>query len=112
MSIRAITCLQNRSPSVIPREVQRNRGRRYYKAVDTNNRAWKMAKRLKQCLLESNSNLRSIVIDKLELKWSPEQILGWLQRAVSKRKSMKSAYATIKGFEVIHMFKKGQFKDW
>lgn len=27
-------------------------------------------------------------------------------------KSMKTAYATIKGFEVMHMFKKGQFKIW
>jgi transposase-like protein len=27
-------------------------------------------------------------------------------------KSMKSAYATVKGFEVMHMFKKGRFKDW
>ncbi|WP_276351020.1 hypothetical protein, partial [Escherichia coli] len=27
------------------REVQRNRGRRYYKAVDANNRANRMAKR-------------------------------------------------------------------
>lgn len=26
--------------------------------------------------------------------------------------SMKSAYATIKWFEVMHMFKKGQFKMW
>lgn len=27
-------------------------------------------------------------------------------------KSMKTAYATIKGFEVMHMFKKGQFTRW
>ncbi|MCL1064266.1 IS6 family transposase [Shewanella benthica] len=27
-------------------------------------------------------------------------------------KSMKTAYATIKGFEVMHMFKKGQFNIW
>lgn len=27
-------------------------------------------------------------------------------------KSMKAAYATIKGFEVMHMFKKGQFNIW
>ena len=26
--------------------------------------------------------------------------------------SMKTAYATIKGFEVMRMFKKGQFKAW
>ena len=34
MSIRAIATALNRSPSTISREVQRNRGRRYYKAVD------------------------------------------------------------------------------
>ncbi len=27
-------------------------------------------------------------------------------------KSMKTAYATLKGFELMHMFKKGQFKFW
>ena len=27
-------------------------------------------------------------------------------------KSMKTAYATIKGFEVMYMFKKGQFNGW
>ncbi|OSL62682.1 transposase InsI for insertion sequence element IS30B/C/D, partial [Escherichia coli H420] len=31
MSIRAIATALNRSPSTISREVQRNRGRRYYK---------------------------------------------------------------------------------
>ncbi|MCR1116050.1 helix-turn-helix domain-containing protein, partial [Escherichia coli] len=36
MSIRAIATALNRSPSTISREVQRNRGRRYYKAVDAN----------------------------------------------------------------------------
>lgn len=47
MSIRAIARLLNRSPSTISREVQHNRGRRYYKAVDANNRAWRMTKRPK-----------------------------------------------------------------
>jgi IS30 family transposase len=44
MSIRAIATALNRSPSTISREVQRNRGRRYYKAVDANNRANRMEK--------------------------------------------------------------------
>ncbi|WP_409022885.1 helix-turn-helix domain-containing protein, partial [Escherichia coli] len=48
----------NRSPSTISREVQRNRGRRYYKAVDANNRANRMAKRPKPCLLDQNLPLR------------------------------------------------------
>jgi len=44
-SIRAIAAFLGRSPSTISREVQRNRGRCYYKAVDANNRASRMAKR-------------------------------------------------------------------
>ncbi len=95
MSIRAIARLLNRSPSTISREVQRNRGRRYYKAVDANNRAWRMAKRPKPCLLESNIELRQIVSDKLELNWSPEQISGWLKRTMPKRKSMQISAETI-----------------
>ena len=51
MSVRAIARLLHRLPSAISREVQRNRSRRYYKAVDANNRAWRMAKRPKLCLL-------------------------------------------------------------
>ena len=39
MSIRAIATALNRSPSTISREVQHNRGKRYYKDVDANNRA-------------------------------------------------------------------------
>lgn len=53
-SIRAIVAALNCSPSTISAEVQRNRGRRYYKAVDANNRANRIAKRTKPCLLEQN----------------------------------------------------------
>ncbi len=76
ISIRAIARLLNRSSSTISQEVQRNPGRRYYKPLDANNRAWRMAKRPELCLLESNSELRHIVIAKLELNWSAEQISG------------------------------------
>uniref|UniRef100_UPI00201A51F1 helix-turn-helix domain-containing protein n=1 Tax=Escherichia coli TaxID=562 RepID=UPI00201A51F1 len=65
MSIRAIATALNRSPSTISREVQRNRGRRYYKAVDANNRANRMAKRPKPCLLDQNLPLRKLVLEKL-----------------------------------------------
>jgi Transposase and inactivated derivatives, IS30 family len=46
LGLREIARLLNRSPSTISREVARNRGRRYYKAVDADNRAKQMAKRL------------------------------------------------------------------
>lgn len=94
-SIREIARLLNRSPSTISREIQRNRGRRYYKAVDANNRAWRMARRPKPCLLETNSELKFIVLEKLESNWSPEQISGWLKRTMPRNKSMRISAETI-----------------
>lgn len=94
-SIRAIARLLKRSPSTISREVQRNRGRRYYKAVDANNRASRMAKRPKSCLLDVNPALRELVLKKLEHKWSPEQISGWLKKTMPHRKTMHISAETI-----------------
>jgi IS6 family transposase len=42
------------------------------------------------------------ILDKLKWYWKPT--LGF--------KSMRTAYATIKGFEVMRMFKKGRFDIW
>lgn len=78
-SLREIAAMLKRSPSTISREVSRNRGRRYYKAVDADNRAKRMAERPKLGHLEVNKELRQLVMAKLELKWSPEQIAGWLR---------------------------------
>ncbi len=94
-SIRSIARLLNRSPSTISREIQRNRGRRYYKAVDANNRSKRMAKRPKQCLLDKNSELKILVLQKLELKWSPEQISGWLKLTMPHVESMHISAETI-----------------
>lgn len=99
LSIRAIARMLNRSPSTISREVNRNRCRRYYKAVDANNRARRMAKRPKPCLLERNTQLKTLVVDKLQLNWSPEQISGWLRqtypRSLFMRISAETIYKTI-----------------
>lgn len=95
MSIRAIARSLNRSPSTISRDVQRNRGRRGYKAVDANNRANRMAKRPKVCLLERDPQLRNLVQEKLELKWSPEQISGWLRRTFPRQNMMQISAETI-----------------
>jgi len=88
-SIRAIARLLGRAPSTISREVQRNRGKRYYKAVDANARARRMAERPKKCLLDKNLELKKHVLEKLELKWSPEQISGWFRKTMPRRKSMQ-----------------------
>ncbi|RXJ65813.1 IS30 family transposase [Veronia nyctiphanis] len=95
MSFRAIARMLDRSPSTISREVARNRGRRYYKAVDADNRAKRLAKRPKPGVLELNPQLRQIVMDKLELKWSPEQISGWLGVQYPRAKRMQVSHETI-----------------
>jgi len=95
LSIRAIARSLNRTPSTISREIQRNRGRRYYKAVDANNRAKRMAKRPKPYLLEVNPELRDVVLEKLELKWSPEQISGWLKKIAPNQASRQISAETI-----------------
>ncbi|WP_444895971.1 IS30 family transposase [Microbulbifer sp. SSSA005] len=94
-SIRAIARSLKRNPSTISREIQRNRGRRYYKAVDANNRAKRMARRPKPYLLEQNPRLKKLVLEKLELNWSPEQISGWLRKTYQADESMKISAETI-----------------
>jgi len=105
MSLRAIARMLNRSPSTISREVSRNRGRRYYKAVDADNRAKRMARRPKLGILELNSELKQVVISKLELNWSPEQISGWLRIQYSRRKGMQVSHETI--YKSIYVRAKG-----
>jgi len=105
ISLRAIARMLNRSPSTISREVARNRGRRYYKAVDADNRAKRMAKRPKLGVLELNSELKRAVMSKLELKWSPEQISGWLRIEYSRNRSMQVSHETI--YKSIYVRAKG-----
>lgn len=95
MSIRAIARKLDRSPSTISREVNRNRGRRWYKAIDADRRAWRFAKRPTPCVLAANSELRELVIEKLQLNWSPEQISGWLKVNLPRRKTMQVSHETI-----------------
>jgi len=105
MSLRGIARMLNRSPSTISREVARNRGRRYYKAVDADNRARRMAKRPKLGILELNPKLKRVIISKLELNWSPEQISGWLRVEHSRKKSMQISHETI--YKSIYVRAKG-----
>jgi IS30 family transposase len=95
MSIRAIARSLGRSPSTISREVNRNRGRRWYKAVDADRKAWRLAKRSKPCLLASNEQLRSLVVAKLQLNWSPKQISGWLRANMHEFNSLDISHETI-----------------
>jgi DNA-binding CsgD family transcriptional regulator len=82
-SIRSIASGMSRSPSMVCREVARNGGRRRYRAVRAEDRAWVSGRRPKVSTLAGDPVLRAVVEEKLGLQWSPQQISGWLRWAVS-----------------------------
>ena len=55
-----------------------NGGARRYRAVVADRRALRLAHRRKPAKLARCPRLRVVVEAKLELRWSPEQIAGWL----------------------------------
>ncbi len=78
-SLRAIAVSLGRAPSTISREIKRNGGQTCYRASQADKHAWDRARRPKRCKLVENPALASIVADKLQLEWAPEQIAGWLK---------------------------------
>ena len=94
-SLRSIAERLMRSPSTVSREINRNGGRRRYRAVKADKRAWEQALRPKACKLVLNDRLRQAVIRKLKRYWSPQQIAGWLKRAYANSKAMNVSHETI-----------------
>jgi IS30 family transposase len=79
LSLRAIAAGMCRSPSTISREVAGNGGRRRYRATVADQAAWARSTRPKVCKLATNPVLAGIVTEKLQRRWSPQQIAGWLK---------------------------------
>ena len=65
--------------ATISREVAANGGRRRYRATVADQGAWARATRPKVCKLATNPVLAGIVSEKLQRRWSPQQIAGWLK---------------------------------
>jgi IS30 family transposase len=53
------------------------------------------ARRPKRCKLAGNPGLRQVVVRKLRLNWSPEQIAGWLKRAHPEDECYHVSHETI-----------------
>ena len=79
-SLRCIATRLRRSPSTISREVDRNGGRRKYRALRAEQAARVRARRPKPAKLAADPLLRLVVADKLAKRWSPGQIAGRLAR--------------------------------
>lgn len=78
-SIRSIATVLGRSPSTVSRELRRNGGSNGYRANRADQAAWDRARRPKTCKLARHRALARQVAAKLQRRWSPQQIAGWLK---------------------------------
>jgi IS30 family transposase len=107
-SLRTIAARLGRCASTVCREVNRNGGRRRYRAQKAEEQASKRARRPKRCLLAINERLRVVVAGKLWEDWSPEQISGWLKREYPDDEAMRISHETI--YRTLFVQAKGALK--
>jgi IS30 family transposase len=94
-SLRTIAVGLGRAPSTVSREVANNQGRRRYRACAAERAATGRARRPKQAKLAQCARLRAAVEAKLELRWSPQQISGWLVTEFPDDPEMRVSHETI-----------------
>ena len=94
-SRRSIARRVGRAPSTIAREVTRNGDARRYRACAADRAALARARRPKVAKLAACPRLRAVVESKLELRWSPQQISGWLVGEFPDDPEMRVSHETI-----------------
>jgi IS30 family transposase len=94
-SCRQIGAALGRSHTTVSREVKLNGGRDRYRALNADRDAWQRARRPKPAKLATSPMLRAVVEHKLELRWSPQQIAGWLSRTYPDCEAMRISHETI-----------------
>jgi IS30 family transposase len=94
-SLRGIARRLGRSPSTVSREVTRNGGRGGYRACQADRAALRLMCRPKVAKLARCARLRAVVEAKLELRWSPQQIAGWLSVEFPNDAEMRVSHETI-----------------
>jgi transposase, IS30 family len=95
LSIRMIAHGMGRWASTICREVNANGGRTRYRALQADRGAQRRALRPKQAKLAQCRRLRNVVERKLEDRWSPQQISGWLAEQYPYDPEMQVSHETI-----------------
>ena len=94
-TIRSVAVSLGRAPSTISRELRRNGGQQGYRASEADQAAWERAHRPKRCKLMRNRALARLVAKKLQLKWSPQQIAGWLKQTYPDNDNYQVSHETI-----------------
>ena len=92
---RQIAARLGRAPSTVSRELARNGGRHRYRAQAADAAAFRRAQRPKPAKLVVEPRLRAVVEAKLALRWSPQQIAGWLPLAYPQDPVMRVSHETI-----------------
>src|SRR5258708_3562106 len=95
LSIRVIADGLGRSPSTVCREVNANGGRAKYRALPADRGAQRRALRPRRAKLVQCRRLRGVVERKLEARWSPQQISGWLAERYPNDPEMRVSHETI-----------------
>ncbi|MGO4221713.1 IS30 family transposase [Lysobacter sp. TAF61] len=94
-SIRSIAAALGRAPSTVCRELRRNEGPNGYRASRADQVAWDRARRPKTCKLARHRALARQVAAKLQQRWSPQQIAGWLKQIHPDDASGQVSHETI-----------------
>jgi IS30 family transposase len=107
--MRQIAVSMGRAPSTISREVRRHGGRKHYRALYADGRAWQQAERPKRCVLKERPGLCAVVTQKLQQRWSPRQIACWLPTAFPVDHSMRVSQETI--YRTLFIQSRGALKE-
>jgi len=94
-SVRAIAARLGRAASTVSREIGRNASRLGYRAVAAQAQAEFRARRPKAARLAGNARLRGWVQDRLEERWSPEQISVMLKAEFPDDPEMRVSHEAI-----------------
>jgi IS30 family transposase len=94
-SLREIARALGRAPSTVSRDVAANGGSRRYRACEADRRAVRNLRRPKMAKLAGCPRLCGVVEEKLALRWSPQQISGWLVRTFPDDAEMRVSHETI-----------------
>jgi transposase, IS30 family len=92
---RQLAARLGRAPSTVSRELARNGGRHRYRAQVGDAAAFGRAQRPKAAKLVTQPRLRAVVEAKLALRWSPQQIAGWLPLAYPQDPVLRVSHETI-----------------
>ncbi|WP_017238282.1 IS30 family transposase [Streptomyces sp. SS] len=114
-TIRSIAAELGRSPSTISREIQRNRTvihgcnpRWYYRPHAAQRRADARRPRPKTGKIAGNPRLRDYIQDRLERRWSPEQIADQLRRDFPYSPEMHVVHETI--YQALYVLGRGELR--